>query len=302
MDSRLSSIYKAIKELTIYGRYFDIDSNYSELRSYTEQLWPCFLNQHIHYDCESVVSDEINSPWSVALTNKISENIPNNLLGDTCKKFLYLEELLPFPQRFIYTIYENAKNLAFYLRLDSDYIEKYKDLNDVVSKILGYCFSEFDSDGIYCKTYLIQRIMHIIYFTVDSPIITELETREYFSPVLLEKSILDFDLNITTLIKLHYNIMTLSDKVNESNAFENAFIMMSIITLFKIYVYHSGTRINEILNIIQNKLPPKVVQEIEKELNNSLYVWREKQESQSMIYDCGKHDGIDELYYSFMLQ
>ena len=150
------------------GDYFDGNPNpYLQLRDHLLELWPILLagkgnNGFWLFGSNDNVESELNTLWSLALSNKIMSCGPDEDLIPGRKKrdpaeYIYdclgeqfgIEKLLPRRDAIVFRVYEILQQIQYAANRYKDQLsEQYLEVNRLVAKALGtifYIFNEADS-------------------------------------------------------------------------------------------------------------------------------------------------------------
>ena len=159
-----------------------------EIRALVGKLWHAFLcdvSNSLHWFMGSSTDNTIHSdggstPWEIAIINhcakvhKAKTKTVDDFLDPDREKPFDATKMLSIPylvtqsrdwaKGIIFQIYQEMENIIYNLRrYNDDFMEGYAELNTLVSKIMGACFTVFADEEDYAKAYLIHEMLHKIY-------------------------------------------------------------------------------------------------------------------------------------------
>ena len=184
---RINGIYECIAKITKLGRELKqsisvVDEDkYSPLAELTGQLWDSFLGKMTEAEywlfggtASNPIMIDHNSPWckgiKLSLIRSLTEeqdDYERYKLFSPFDGHLDISSLLMRAGKtysYTYEIYDWTERLSYFLRrYDDAFLEEHIKLSELVSKILGECFSIFCSEEVYARAYLLHRICELIY-------------------------------------------------------------------------------------------------------------------------------------------
>jgi hypothetical protein len=191
-EERLEGMYGSLRELSeISKRWkedYQVESYYRNdfvvVRDLVDQLWHAFLGKQsnsIHWIMGSSTSNTIthspHTPWDMAVCHHLSDAIREKCdwaMEDSerpfdAMRFTSLVSLVKHGDRgtalgYVVEIYQWIEQLIYYMRRYPDeFLEGYKEVSEITSKIMGECFVIFSRREDVAKAYLIREIMDILY-------------------------------------------------------------------------------------------------------------------------------------------
>jgi hypothetical protein len=190
-EERLEGMYFALCELSEISKRWKRDyqverycrTEFVVVRDLVDQLWHAFLGKQsnaVHWIMGSSSSNTIthspHSPWDIAVCHHLNDAIKKEDPWDSdserpfdAMQFTDIRSLVAHNRdshalAYVLEVYQWVEQLVYYLRrYEDDFLDRYKEISEIVSKIMGECFVIFSRRPDIAKAYLIREIMEILY-------------------------------------------------------------------------------------------------------------------------------------------